>query len=82
MLQVGLPYEGGADVQAAGGVVHAAIDCEELGVFVFSGGEVEGVVRLLPTEGAGDVKGTGIERGHVNEAHRQLDDDLNEGSSA
>ena len=78
---VGLPYQGGADAQAAGGVAHAAIDREELGVFVLGGGEVEGVVRLLPAEGACDVEGAGIERGYANKSNGQLHYGLNQGST-
>jgi hypothetical protein len=77
-----LAHQGGADAQAAGGVVRAAVDREELGGFVLGGGEVQGVVRLLPAEGTGDIEGAVIDRRSVNEPHRQLNYDLNEGPSA
>ena len=78
---LGLPHQGGADAQAAGGVAHATVDRKELGVFVLGGGEVEGVVRLLAAESAGDVEGAGIERGYANDSNGQLHYGLDQGSS-
>ena len=58
--------------------MHAAVDREELGIFMLGGGEVQGVVSLLPAKGTGDIEGARIAGRRMDQANGHGDDLLDE----